>query len=496
MAGRPINELETAADIREQLKQFELPNVKFTGKKLGTGSYGSVEVVEVPGASCAAKTIHELLVQSVAQQGAGRARGGGYVPRSIIEGFVTECTLMSTLRHPHIVQFLGICYPPGAQLPTLVMELLMTSLHNMLESTSDIPMSIKRSILCDVARGLVFLHSLSLIHRDLTASNVLVDSSLTAKIADLGMTRLLNIQAGRHAATMTKGPGNASYMPPEAKDGVGNVIKYGKPIDTFSLGNLILFTATQKCPDPKHPTYFDEQSGTKARTEIERRIDSFQLLWQMFGKEHPFVLLANQCLQDNPRLRPTAPEILQRLEAMHVIPYRDWSSSKLELVQGVLSNEQENARLVSEHQKSLGENARLVSEHRETLGENARLVSEHRESLGENARLVSEHQDTLVENARLVSEHQDTLVENARLVSEHQDTLVENARLVFEHRETLGENARLVSEHQKSLWVKEQTIAQLQVEREDILKQVLYYVNNYCVILVPYLYALFHSLSS
>ena len=396
MAGKP---LETF-DIREQLKQFELTNVKFTGEKLGTGSYGSVDVVEIPGALCAAKTIHELLIQSVSQQRGGHGRGGGYVPRSIIEGFVTECTLMSTLRHPHIVQFLGICYPPGAQLPALVMELLMTSLYNMLESTSDIPLSIKRSLLRDVARGLVFLHSLSLIHRDLTASNVLIDSSLTAKIADLGMARMLNIQAGRREATMTKGPGNASYMPPEAKDGTGDVIKYGKPIDAFSFGNLILFTATQKCPDPKNPTYYDEKSGTmKARTEIERRIDSFQLLWQTFGKEHPLILLATQCLQDNPRFRPTAPQILQRLEAMNVIPYRDWSSSKLELVHSVVSNEQ----TVSEHQTALVENARLMSE---ALGENARLVSEHQTALGENARLTSEHQTALGENARLVSEHQ------------------------------------------------------------------------------------------
>ena len=313
MAGKPLETFK----IREQLKQFELTNVKFTGEKLGTGSYGSVEVVEIPGALCAAKTIHELLIQSVSQQGGGHGRGGGYVPRSIIEAFVTECSLMSTLRHPHIVQFLGVCYPPGAQLPALVMELLMTSLYNMLESTSDIPMSIKRSLLRDVARGLVFLHSHSLIHRDLTASNVLIDSSLTAKIADLGMARLLNIQVGRNEATMTKGPGNAAYMPPEAKAG-DVVATYGNPIDAFSFGNLILFTATQKCPKPEHPAYYDKQSGTtKARTEIECRNSSFQLLWQMFGKEHPLVLLATQCLQDNPRVRPTAPEILQRLSEYH-----------------------------------------------------------------------------------------------------------------------------------------------------------------------------------
>ena len=40
---------------------------------------------------------------------------------------------MSTLRHPHIVQFLGVCFLPGSRLPALVMELLLTSLHDLHE---------------------------------------------------------------------------------------------------------------------------------------------------------------------------------------------------------------------------------------------------------------------------------------------------------------------------------------------------------------------------
>jgi serine/threonine-protein kinase CTR1 len=110
---------------------------------------------------------------------------------------------MSTLRHPNIVQFLGITFFPGSQLPVLVMERLLTSLHDLLEPEVDpllsasekqfLPLSLKCSILENVASGLVYLHERSppVIHRDLSARNVLLNSALVAKIADLGVARIV-----------------------------------------------------------------------------------------------------------------------------------------------------------------------------------------------------------------------------------------------------------------------------------------------------------------
>ena len=64
------------------------------------------------------------------------------------------------------------------------MELLDTSLHDYLESEAKasrtIPMAVKLSILLDISKGLVFLHSMDIVHRDLTATNVLLSGSLTA----------------------------------------------------------------------------------------------------------------------------------------------------------------------------------------------------------------------------------------------------------------------------------------------------------------------------
>ena len=152
--------------------------------------------------------------------------------------------VMAELRHPHIVQFLGLCFLDGSALPVLVMERLDSSLDELLEGVPGLPLALKRSLLADVARGLLYLHTRNppVVHRDLSARNVLLTSSLVAKISDLGNARIVNLQPGQLARTLTRLPGTISYMPPEVfTDGS----QYGPRLDIFSFGHLTLFTLTQ-----------------------------------------------------------------------------------------------------------------------------------------------------------------------------------------------------------------------------------------------------------
>ena len=216
-----------------KLQRFLIANARPTGRQLGAGSYGSVEELEVSGVVCAGKKIHEILIEQ-----------GNFGTDNIVSRYVDECHLMSDLRHPHLVQFLGVCFLPNSTLPVLVMERLLTSLDELLEHNPDIPLSLKRSILADVARGLVYLHSRSppVIHRGLSARNVLLNSAMVAKIADLGNARIVNFQLGQLARTLSHIPGTMVYMPPEAFEATS---KYGPGLDSFSFGHLSLFTITQ-----------------------------------------------------------------------------------------------------------------------------------------------------------------------------------------------------------------------------------------------------------
>ena len=148
---------------------------------------------------------------------------------------------MTKLRHPHIVQFLGLCYLEGSTLPVLVMERMDSSLDDLLEGAPGLPLALKRSLLTDVVRGLLCLHTRDppIVHRDLSSRNVLLTSSLTAKISDLGNARIVPDQLAR---AFTRMPGTMVYMPPEASH---EGSRYGSPLDIFSYGHLALFTLTQ-----------------------------------------------------------------------------------------------------------------------------------------------------------------------------------------------------------------------------------------------------------
>ena len=86
---------------------------------------------------------------------------------------------MSDLCHPNITLFLSVCFLPNCQLPVLLMERLDGNLDDLLEIVPNIPLIPKRSMLEDVARGLLCLHKHNpqIVHRDLTVKNVLLTSS-------------------------------------------------------------------------------------------------------------------------------------------------------------------------------------------------------------------------------------------------------------------------------------------------------------------------------
>ena len=314
-----------------ELRPFVLSNVRLTGRKIGAGAYGSVEEVEIPGATCAAKKIHDIFQD--------RSEIPEVEIRRASRQFVVECQLMSTLRHPHIVQFLGICFLPNSRLPALVMELLVTSLHELLDPATEpetpdtkpyIPLGLKCSILRNVTQGLSFLHSHSppIIHRDLSARNVLLDSAMVAKIADLGMARIV---PSLRAVTMTKAPGASIYMPPEA---LGDESRYDMTIDIFSFGVLAIFVLSQSFPDPLTATYMDARRKMVGLTELERRGKYMKQIQRQLRNGHPLILMIQRCLKNLPQDRPTIHQVSELLDqARTEINDVESNMNKLELVQ-------------------------------------------------------------------------------------------------------------------------------------------------------------------
>jgi serine/threonine protein kinase len=182
---------------------------------------------------CAGKKLYDTLIED-----------GNEGAENMVQKYLQECQLMSSLRHPHITLFLGVCFLPSSRLPLLVMERLDTNLDDLLDSTPDLPLPVKCSVLEDVASGLLYLHERRppIIHRDLTARNVLLTTFLVAKITDMGNSRIIDLKPGQLVRTLSQIPGTLVYMPPEALD---DKHRYGPSLDIFSFGHLALFTILQ-----------------------------------------------------------------------------------------------------------------------------------------------------------------------------------------------------------------------------------------------------------
>ena len=294
--GNTVTGTRIESEVESQLKQLQLVNVTSTGKVIGSGAYGQVIEVYVHGTLCAAKEIHPILI---------RHDDAEHVKRS----FQAECVKSSRILHPNIVQVLGIYYPtPQAKLPWLVMELMDTSLKGLIEKREKegIPLHFKLSILVDVAQGLEFLHAQDIVHRDLSSNNVLLTKQLVAKIADLGVAKVIE---QNKMMTQTQTPGTLHFMPPEA---LSNKPRYGLPVDVFSLACVALHLMSCKWPEPKDRVLEVEESLI-ALTEVQRRDEYLQ---SRFCNIPTLRSLIKTCLHNKPEKRPKISEVCMAFKNM------------------------------------------------------------------------------------------------------------------------------------------------------------------------------------
>ncbi len=287
-------------DIPDMLQDLLLSDIEVSGRELGVGSYSSVLELSYKGTKCAGKKLHRTLYDQ-----------GLAIGPEILERFGVECELLSQLRHPRMVQFLGLHLEEGCDVPILVLEFIPYALSDTIEQYGILPNEISYSILHDVSLGLHYLHAHSpvIIHRDLTANNILLTPNMTAKISDLGMAKILNIAPAKMTRRMTVCPGTISYMPPEA---LTSNPQYDTKLDCFSFGVLTTHIFCGEWPigseylqpDPKNPGHL------YPLTEIQRREKYLKRL----GSGHPLMGLIHKCLKNLPSERPSALEILEDMK--------------------------------------------------------------------------------------------------------------------------------------------------------------------------------------
>ena len=288
-----------AGDIPSALKGVITDNIQL-GKQIGRGANGRILEAKWEGATIAVKEIHSVFVNEVSEPEF----------QAFKTTFLRECEQSSRLRHPNIVRFFGIYWPPAARMPSLVMERLQCSLTGLLEQNLILQIETKVSILHDVALGLRYLHARTpiIIHRDLSSNNILISKGMEGKIGDLGTVRLVDPMK---QSQMTKAPGTVDFMPPEAL-AAGENIKYERELDVFSFGCVMLHTLSNEWPTPSEPVVTDPVTfEMKAKSEAERRSNYFIKIDKK--KADVLVPIINSCLHNIPKNRASTVAVCDQL---------------------------------------------------------------------------------------------------------------------------------------------------------------------------------------
>ncbi|KAH0719339.1 hypothetical protein KY285_015370 [Solanum tuberosum] len=295
-----------------ELKFFELRELKAVtdnfspDNKLGEGGFGPVFKGQLSDGQKIA--VKRLSTQS--QQG--------------ISEFKTEVLLIAKLQHRNLVRFLGCCeedeekmliyeYMPNKSLDYFIFDESRKSLLDWRR---------RYEIIIGIARGILYLHQdsrLRIIHRDLKASNILLDEDMNPKISDFGTARIFS--GNQNEAKTLRVVGTYAYMSPEyARAGLFSVKS-----DVFSFGVILLEVISGK---RNMVSYNSDSPPNLIRRAWELWNDgkAFELVDPSIVDSCPSeealrcILVGLLCLQLNAADRPTMSTILSMLSIEATVP--------------------------------------------------------------------------------------------------------------------------------------------------------------------------------
>lgn len=241
--------------------------------------------------------------------------------------FLTEIELLSRLHHRNLVSLLGYCGEEGEQM--LVYEFMPNgTLRDHLSGKCKEPLSfaMRLKVALGSAKGILYLHTEAdppIFHRDIKASNILLDSKFIAKVADFGLSRLAPVPdlegtLPAHVSTVVKGtPG---YLDPE----YFLTHKLTDKSDVYSLGVVFLELLTGMQPI-SHGKNIVREVNLAYRSGMIFNVIDDQMGSYPSECVEKFINLALKCCQEETEGRPSMVEVVRELENIRVMMPESYS---------------------------------------------------------------------------------------------------------------------------------------------------------------------------
>ena len=440
MATRHINEIG--------FKEVQL----FKDQTLGIGAYGKVCRARCDNLDCAAKLLHETLFDRSAERLVSLHKEH----RLPVRRFEKECEFLNAIKHPNIIQYLGIYHDSSSGLAVLLMELMDCSLTNYLETSQylqscGVPFYIQVNICHDVTLALSFLHSNGIIHRDLSGNNILLSGqpNIRAKVTDFGMASLSDQLSPRPLCfTYTMCPGTDAYMPPEA---VKEQPLYSKKIDCFSFGVIVLQILTKKFPKPKDRWKEIEVNGFTAFVPVpehERRHEHINEA----DSESPLLRVSLDCLTDKAVYRPSSHQLcetIRRLRETHKYresvartPVQDEQRDQLHVTSVDKRHlEEQIARLKECHTLEVDKLQKVIRNQAENLAEEIKqrdqIVRHQKEELYQKDIVLQQKEEALIQRDETIKARQSEIQRLKHQLDQERvhRTMLEKKVLKFEEQQ-------------------------------------------------------------
>ncbi|KAK6135236.1 hypothetical protein DH2020_031008 [Rehmannia glutinosa] len=263
---------ERAENLKSPVTQWK------RGRLIGRGAFGNVYVGfhSEKGEMCAMKEVKLSSDDANSKQGARM--------------FEIEVTILSSLKHPNVVQYYG-SETVGDYLYIYLEYVSGGSIYTIMQQYGKLGESAIRSYAQQILSGLAYIHSKSIVHRDIKGANILVDPTGRVKLSNFGIEKHI---VGQSSLLMD----SPYWMAPEV---LLNPNVRNKAIDIWSLGCTIIEMATSKPP-------WSQYEGIAAMFKIGNSKERPAIPDHLSDEGKDFVML---CLQRNPLHRPTAAQLLE-----------------------------------------------------------------------------------------------------------------------------------------------------------------------------------------